>query len=91
VTGRRGSPLSQKVAANVASRRRGAEAPRAGHDDVPRAVPAKAPRAESPTTKSRHESTPAIIVASLAIGLGIVDSHDATRPMSHRRRRRLYS
>jgi hypothetical protein len=43
-----------------------------------------------PATRNRHETTPATTVASSAIGLGIVDSHDAARPTSHRRRR-LYS
>jgi hypothetical protein len=36
----------------------------------------------------RHETTPAAPAASLAIGPGTVDSHDAPRPTSHRRRRR---
>jgi hypothetical protein len=36
----------------------------------------KAPPAAMPTTRSRHETTPATTVASLAIGPRNVDSHD---------------
>jgi hypothetical protein len=36
-----------------------------------------------PATRSRHETTPATTVASLAIGPRSVDSHDAARPTSH--------
>jgi hypothetical protein len=39
-------------------------------------------------TRSRHETTPATTVASLAIGPRSVDSHNAARPTSHRWRRR---
>jgi hypothetical protein len=44
--------------------------------------------AAPPATRSRHETTPATTVASLAIGPRSVDSHDAARPTSHRWRRR---
>jgi hypothetical protein len=43
--------------------------------------------AASLATRSRHETTPATTVASLAIGPRSVDSHDAARPTSHRWRR----
>jgi hypothetical protein len=46
-----------------------------------------APVAPSAGT-GRHETTPAAPAASLAIGPGNVDSHDAASPTSHRRRRR---
>jgi hypothetical protein len=84
VTGRSGSPLPRWAAASAASRARRAEAPGPGREDVPRVVPAEAP----PATKSRHETTPATTVASLAIGSRSVDSHDAARPTSHRWRKR---
>jgi hypothetical protein len=38
-------------------------------------------------TRSRHDMTLATTVASLAIGPRSVDSHDATKPTSHRWRR----
>jgi hypothetical protein len=87
VTGRRWSPLPRWAATSAVSRARCAEAPSPGRDDVPRVAPAEAPTA----TRSWHETTPATTVASLAIGPRIVDSHDATRPMSHRWRSQLCS
>jgi hypothetical protein len=54
--------------------------PRPGREDVPRVMPVEAP--------GRHETTPATPAASLAIGPGTIDSHDAARPTSHRLRRR---
>jgi hypothetical protein len=84
VTGRRGSPLPQWAAASVASGTSHAEAPKLGRKDVPRVAPLVAP----PATRSRHETAPATIVASLAIGPMSVDSHDVTRPTLHRWRRR---
>jgi hypothetical protein len=59
------------------------KAPKPGREDVPRVAPAEAP----PATRSRRETTPAITVASLAIGPRSVDSHDATRPTLHKWRR----
>jgi hypothetical protein len=59
------------------------EAPRPGCEDVPRVAPVAA----APATRSQHEMMPATTVASLAIGLRSVDSHDASRPMLHRWRR----
>jgi hypothetical protein len=85
VTGRRGSPLPRRAAARAT---RHAEAPRPGCEDVPRIAPAEAPPVAAPATKSRHETTPATTVASLAIRPRSVDSHDAVRPTSHRKRRR---
>jgi hypothetical protein len=61
-----------------------AESPKPRREDVPRVAPAEAP----PATRSRHETTSATIVASMAIGPRSVDSHDAARPTSHRWRRR---
>jgi hypothetical protein len=53
-------------------------------------MPAEAPMATA--TRNRHETTPAITVASLAIGPGIIASHNAAKPTSHiQRRRRLCS
>jgi hypothetical protein len=40
-----------------------------------------------PTSRSRHETTPATTVASLAIGPRSVDNHDVARSMLHRWRR----
>jgi hypothetical protein len=88
VTGERGSPLPRWAAASVASRARRAEAPRLGREDVLRVALAEAPKAASPTTRIWHETTPATTMASLAIRLRSVDSHDEARPMSHRWRRR---
>jgi hypothetical protein len=90
VTGRRGSPLPRRAAASGTSR---AEAPKPGRKDVRRVAPAEAPPAAPPATRSRHETTSATTVARLAIGPRSVDSHDAARLTSHRRRRRsqLYS
>jgi hypothetical protein len=87
---RRGSPPPRHVAANKARR---VEAPRPGRKDMLRVVPAKAPKAATLATRSRHVTTAVTTVASLASSLGTVDSHDVDRPMSHRRRRkrRLYS
>jgi hypothetical protein len=51
-------------------------------------APAEAPTTVPQVTRSRHEMTPATTVASLAIGLRSVDSHDAARPTSLRWRRR---
>jgi hypothetical protein len=91
VTGRRESPLPRRVAASAASRARSMEAPRSGREDVSRVAPAAAPPVAPPATRSRHETTPATTVASLAIGPRSVDSHDAVRPMSHRWRSQLCS
>jgi hypothetical protein len=86
VTGRRGRPLPRRAAASGTSH---AEVPKQGRKDVPRVAPAEAPPpAAPPATRSRHEMTPATTVASLAIGLRSVDSHDAARPTSHRWKRR---
>jgi hypothetical protein len=79
VTGRRGSPLPRWAAASAVSHAR--------RVDVPRVAPAEAPPAALPATRSRHETTPATTVASLAIGPRSVDSHDAASPTSHRWRR----
>jgi hypothetical protein len=83
---RRGSPRHR--AANAATRARRAEAPRPRREDKLRVVPAEAPKATPSATRSRHEMTVVTTVASLATGSGNVDSHDATRPTLHRRRRR---
>jgi hypothetical protein len=64
------------------------KAPRTGREDMLRVVPAEAPKAASSATRSRHETTAVTTVVSLATGSGIVGSHDAARPTSHRRRRR---
>jgi hypothetical protein len=88
VTGRRGSPLPQWVAASAASGTSRREAPKPGRKDVPRVAPAEASPAAPPATRSRHETVPATTVASLTIGPRSVDSHDTARPMSHRWRRR---
>jgi hypothetical protein len=74
----------------VASR---AKMPRQGREDVPRVMTVEAPRAAPLASKSRHETTLATTTASFVIGPRIVDSHDAARPTSRRRRRssRLYS
>jgi hypothetical protein len=88
VTERRGSPLPRRAATSGTSR---AEAPKPGRKDVPRVAPAEAQPAAPPATRSRHETTPATTVASLAIGPKSVDSHDAARPTSHRWRSQLCS
>jgi hypothetical protein len=54
---------------------------------VPRVALAEAP----PAIRSRHETTPATTVVSLAIGSRSVDSHDAARPTSHRWRSQVCS
>jgi hypothetical protein len=84
VTGRRGSSLPQRAAATAASRARRAEAPRPGHEGVPRVAPTEVPTAAPLATRSRHETTSATTVASLAIGPRSVDSHDVVRLTSHR-------
>jgi hypothetical protein len=68
----------------VASYARRAEAPGPARKDVPRVAPAEAPTASPSATRSQHEITPVITVASLAIGPRSVNSHDAVRPTSHR-------
>jgi hypothetical protein len=88
VTERMGSPLPRQVVASAVSRARSVEAPRSGCEDVSRVAPTEALRAAPPATRSRHETTPATTMASLAIGPRSVDSHDVARPTSHRRRRR---
>jgi hypothetical protein len=85
VTGRSGSPLPQRAAVSVASH---AKVPRPGREDVPRVAPVEAPTAVPLTTRSQHQTTHVTTVASLAIGLRSVDSHDVARPTSHRWRRR---
>jgi hypothetical protein len=87
MTGRRGSPLPRRAAASAANGTSRAEAPKQGRKDVPRVAPVEAPPMVPPATRSRHETAPATTVASLTIGSRSVDSHDATRPTSHRRRR----
>jgi hypothetical protein len=89
VMGRRGSPLPRRAAASATSGTRHVEAPKPEREDVPRVAPLAVP----PATRSRHETTPATTVASLAIGPRSVNSHDAARPTLHRWRRRsqLYS
>jgi hypothetical protein len=82
--GKKGSPLPRQAAASAASHARRLEAPRPGCKDVLGVAPAEAPLAMLPAPRSRHEMTPATIVASLAIGPRSVDSHDADRPTSHR-------
>ena len=47
----------------MASHARRAETPRPGREDVPRVMPAEAPKAAPPTGTSRHEMTPAATVA----------------------------
>jgi hypothetical protein len=84
VTGRRGSPLPRRAATSATSDTSHAEAPKPGRKDVPRVAPAEVHPAAPPATRSRHETTPATTVASLAIGPRSVDSHDAARPTSHR-------
>jgi hypothetical protein len=59
---KKGSPLPRRAAPSAASRARRAEAPRPGREDVPRVAPAETPTA----IRSRHETTPATTVASLA-------------------------
>jgi hypothetical protein len=76
------------VAANTASHARRAEAPRPRREDKLRVVPAEAPKAMPSATRSRHETTGVITVASLATGSVTVNNHDAARPTLHRRRRR---
>jgi hypothetical protein len=88
VMGRRGSPLTRQAAASAASGTSHVEVPKPGSEDVPRVAPAEAPPAAPPATRSRHETTPATTVASLAIEPRSVDSLDAAMPMSHRWRRR---
>jgi hypothetical protein len=56
------------------------EAPRLGHEDMLRVVPAEAPKVAPSATRSRHETTVVTTVASLATGPGTVTSHDAARP-----------
>jgi hypothetical protein len=87
VTRRRGSP-PRHGATNAASRARRAEAPKPGRGDKLRVVPAETPKAAASATRSQHKMMAVTTVASLAIGPGNVDSHDAARPTSHRRRRR---
>jgi hypothetical protein len=87
VTGRRGSPLPRRAAVSATSHVRHVEAPRPGREDVPRVAPAEAPSAAPPATRSRHETTPATTVTSLAIRPRSVDSHGTARPTSHRWRR----
>jgi hypothetical protein len=53
-----------------------------------RVAPTETPTAAVAATRSRHETTPATTVASLAIGPRSVDRHDTVRPTSHRWRRR---
>jgi hypothetical protein len=84
VTGRRGSPLLRRAAANAASGTSHAEAPKPGRKDVLKVAPVDAPPAAPPATRSRHETAPATTVVSLAIGPRSVDNHDAARPTSHR-------
>src|SRR5512142_864671 len=81
VTGGRGSHLPRQAA--VSHARRGEVSSYGGREDVPRVAPAEVPRALPPATTSRHETTPAATVASLAIGPKTVDSHDVARPTSH--------
>jgi hypothetical protein len=71
----------------MTSHARRTEAPRPRREDVSSVEPTEAPPAAPLVTRSRHETTPATTVASLAIGPRSVDSHDAVRPMSHRWRR----
>jgi hypothetical protein len=87
VTRRRESPLPRRAAASAASGTRRKEAPKPGREAVPRVAPAKAP----PATRSRHKTTPATTVESLAIGPRSVDSHDAARPTLHRWRSQFCS
>jgi hypothetical protein len=70
--------------ASVASR---AKTPRQGREDVTRVMTVEAPKAAPLASKSQHETILATTVASLVIGPRIVDSHDAARPTSCRRRR----
>jgi hypothetical protein len=87
VTGGRGSPLPRQAAASMACGTSCAEAPKSKRKDVSRVAPAEALPAVPPATRSRHETAPATTMASLAIGPRSVDSHDATKPTSHRWRR----
>jgi hypothetical protein len=82
---RRGSPPSRHVAADGARR---VEAPRPGCEDMLRVVPVEAPKATPSATRSRHKMKVVTTVASLATRLGTIDSHDAAKPTSHRRRQR---
>jgi hypothetical protein len=91
MTGRRGSPLPRQAAASMASHARHMEAPSLGCEDVLRVASVEASMAVPPATRSRHETTPATTVASLAIGTRSVNSHDAARPTSHRWRSQLCS
>jgi hypothetical protein len=86
VIGRRGSLLPRQAAASVASVASRAKMPRQGREDVPRVMTVEAHRAAPLASKSRHEMTLATTAASLVIGPRIVDSHDAARPRSRRRR-----
>jgi hypothetical protein len=88
VTRRRGSLLPRQTAASAASRARHREAPRLGLEDVPRMARAEAPRVAPSASASQHRTMFAATVASLATGPGTVNSHNAARPTSHRRRRR---
>jgi hypothetical protein len=88
VTGRRGSPLPRWAVTSAASQARRMEAPRPGHEDVPRVALAEEPTTAPPATRRRHEMTPTTTVPSLAIGPRSVDSHDTARPTPHRWRRR---
>jgi hypothetical protein len=86
---KKGSPPPGHGAANATSRARRVEAPRPGREDKLRVVPTEAPKAAPLATRSRHEMTAVTTVTSLATGPGNVGSHDAARPTSHRRRRKL--
>jgi hypothetical protein len=88
VIGRRGSPLPRWAVASAVSHTRRMKAPRPGREDVPMVAPAEAPMTAPSTTRSRHETTPAITVVSLTIGPRSVDSHDTARPTLHMWRRR---
>jgi hypothetical protein len=61
---------------------------RPGREDVPRVAPVEETTAVPLAIRSRHETTPATTVASLAIEPRSVNSHDMVRPMSHRWRSR---
>src|SRR6185312_1096396 len=65
VTGGGGSPLPRLVAASAASRERGTEVPKPGHEGAPRVAPAEMLRAAPLTGPRWHETTPATTVAGV--------------------------
>ena len=74
MTGGGGSTLPRLVAASAASRERGAEVLKPGHEGAPRVAPAEMLRAAPPIGPRRHETTPATTVAGPTTGPGTARS-----------------